>query len=801
MAIDITGISNEREFYTHHYLSAILENDLKEIFKAWKEKEAQDNIPQPHSLLRALRKDFFASQALLERERNIKERIKIQSDFTGKLLTALGYEYSTKTEALDDDNSIPIICRINRKDGAPEIWIIEVFDDQGEESDPLELFFQKDQYPTDDETIQIPETSVEEVITKQIFGLSEPPRWIILISNKQMILLDRTKWHDKRLLRFNLRDILDRREISTLQATTALLHKDSICPEDGMPLLDTLDENSHKHAFAVSEDLKYSLREAIELLGNEAIYYYRKHPNIKIYGRDMAGQLTRECLRYMYRLLFLFYIEARPELGYLPYKSKEYRKGYSLETLRDLELIKLTTDESKNGFFLHESINTLFNLLYNGFQSKQKKDIIASYDYHTFRISPLRSHLFDPEQTSLLNKVKLRNIVLQRIIELMSLSRPAKGKKHRRGRISYSQLGINQLGAVYEALLSYQGFFAETDLYEVKKAKEKHNLLETAYFVKTEDLEQYTEDERVYNDDGSLAKFVKGTFIYRLAGRDREKSASYYTPEVLTQCLVKYALKELLKDKTSDEILKLTVCEPAMGSAAFLNEAVNQLAKAYLDLKQKEIDQSISHDDYPKELQKVKMYIADNNVYGVDLNPVAVELAEVSLWLNTIYEGGFVPWFGNQLVCGNSLIGARKQVFHESLLKKQKKTNPTWLDEVPERVMPGKKRDKDSVYHFLLPDRGMADYKDNVIKKMAADEIKAINQWRKEFTKPFSKIEIEQLKKLSDATDKLLQKHVEMQQKIEYQTTDPLHVFGQKEPDRNRKPTTTEDKDNILHQE
>ena len=55
------------------------------------------------------------------------------------------------------------------------------------------------------------------------------------------------------------------------------------------------------------------------------------------------------------------------------------------------------------------------------------------------------------------------------------------------------------------------------------------------------------------------------------------------------------------------------------------------------------------------------MYIADNNVYGVDLNPVAVELAEVSLWLNTIYEGAFVPWFGMQLVCGNSLIGARKR--------------------------------------------------------------------------------------------------------------------------------------------
>lgn len=74
--------------------------------------------------------------------------------------------------------------------------------------------------------------------------------------------------------------------------------------------------------------------------------------------------------------------------------------------------------------------------------------------------------------------------------------------------------------------------------------------------------------------------YAKGTFIYRLAGREREKSASYYTPEVLTKCLVKYALKELLKDKSADDILHLTICEPAMGSAAFLNEAINQLAQA-----------------------------------------------------------------------------------------------------------------------------------------------------------------------------------------------------------------------------
>ena len=67
------------------------------------------------------------------------------------------------------------------------------------------------------------------------------------------------------------------------------------------------------------------------------------------------------------------------------------------------------------------------------------------------------------------------------------------------------------------------------------------------------------------------------------------------------------------------------------------------------------------------------MYIADNNVYGVDLNPVAVELAEVSLWLNTIHEGAFVPWFGMQLVCGNSLVGARRQVFHRKPAQQEAK--------------------------------------------------------------------------------------------------------------------------------
>ncbi len=79
------------------------------------------------------------------------------------------------------------------------------------------------------------------------------------------------------------------------------------------------------------------------------------------------------------------------------------------------------------------------------------------------------------------------------------------------------------------------------------------------------------------------------SFIYRLAGRNRENSASYYTPEPLARVLVKYALKDLLADKKADDILKLRIVEPAMGSAAFLVEVVNQLADRYLELKQIEV--------------------------------------------------------------------------------------------------------------------------------------------------------------------------------------------------------------------
>ncbi len=81
------------------------------------------------------------------------------------------------------------------------------------------------------------------------------------------------------------------------------------------------------------------------------------------------------------------------------------------------------------------------------------------------------------------------------------------------------------------------------------------------------------------------------------------------------------------------------VTDPAMGSAVFLNEVVSRLAEEYLTRKQKKTGVSIPHEQRQQELLKVKILIADRNIYGIDLNPTAVELAKVSLWLNTICFG------------------------------------------------------------------------------------------------------------------------------------------------------------------
>lgn len=793
MSIDLTGITNKNEYYTNHYFSTVFEENTKAAISGWNTAAREsEEVRTPWSLLRQNARQYYAAHDKFVRSSvnmQVLATIKVLAD---SYLKSLGYpEAKPEIVTVDDSLSVPVYLEMTKSNGAPLLWVLLSASKESDAGIMESFVFNADDVDEDAAGMLykgvLGEMTNENLVTKILFGSAEAPRFVMLIGMNQIALIDRNKWNEKRYLQFELEEIFSRLENTTLQAMSVLLHKDSLCPDDGKVLLDELDEQSQKNASGVSQDLKYALRESIELLGNEVLYDMKTR-----LGRDLdavpvdAGQLTLECLRYMYRMLFVLFIESRPELGYAPIKAQSYYSGYSLESLRDIAAsIRDDVNEVGDGYYLHETLAKLYELIYDGYpktEEELKKATSSNSLHDMFLIAPLKAHIFDPEYTKMITAAKLRNSCMLRIIDLMSLTRDTGRRNDRRGRISYANLGINQMGAVYEALLSYRGFIAEHDLYEVKRAGDRFNELDVGYFVSESELDQYTEDERVRYETGEmkgkLRMYKKGTFIYRLAGREREKSASYYTPEILTKCLVKYALKELLEGKTADEILELTICEPAMGSAAFLNETINQLAEAYISRKEQELGQVISYDKRFNELQKVKMYIADRNVYGIDLNPVAVELAEVSLWLNTIYEGGFVPWFGTQLVNGNSLIGARRQVYRIENIQATSK-GIRWYEMEPERVPLGTKRmPKKQVYHFLLGDPGMCSYSDKVIKSLEPDNVKKMGAWNKKFTAPVSDDDVVTLLRLSTAIDGLWEAQVILRKEVNAKTQDSLSVFG-----------------------
>ena len=835
--MNLIGLTNENDFYSQHYLNEIFSGDIKSHLEAWQQREndalaravtEQDKKHAwrtPFKQLEQNARDGLHILTGLSNQRS--ERLDSGRNWISQLLGILELPCAPRALYIEHSNShLPLLGELTDSHGQPLLWILEaqpLGQDEETDSDPLALRIHSHQlhgldgYDPDHNNPALANESWQKRLSTCVFSHASPPRWVILASPHQWLLLDRSKYAQHRLLRFNWLELLSRRELDTLKAVSILLHKESLIDANGQTLLDSLDENAHKHAYGVSEDLKHALRDCIELLGNEAAAQLRQRAQEQKQGifsgehKLDADELSRQCLRYMYRLLFLFYIEARPELGYAPVGNSIYLQGYSLEHLRNLEMVPLTSDSERQGRYFNDSLNLLFDLIHNGTPAA-RQDLFSQSTADAFHMEQLRSHLFDPAKTRLLANVVFPNHLLQSIVQKMSLSRPGPGRQ-RRGRISYAQLGINQLGAVYEALLSYRGFFATEELYEVKKAGSQENLLDTGYFVNARALESYQDDEKVYqrneHGDQQLKRYPKGSFIYRMAGRDREKSASYYTPEVLTQSLVKYALKELYQQQLEPladdraraaHILQLAICEPAMGSAAFLNEAINQLAEKYLELMQSAQGERIPQQDYVQELQKVKMYLADNCVYGIDLNPIAVELAEVSLWLNALSADRHVPWFGLQLHNGNSLIGARRQLYKSSQTSASNRDSQQWLKTAPRPLPMAEPLPAGHIWHFLLPADGMANYKDKDVKALHPEAFRQLAAWRKEFFTPHNAEQQRQLERISAKVEELWQEHAQQQASIRQRTSDPYSVYGQSADD-NRSLSSLEQKDQILAQE
>jgi hypothetical protein len=492
----------------------------------------------------------------------------------------------------------------------------------------------------------------------------------------------------------------DRAQYGELATIAALFSMDMLRPgeNDQARAIDNLLKESTKNAVGVSAELRFGVQRSVEILANEVLQRMAE-PRNAVTPTDIedpkipfARELTREGLRYLYRILFLLYAEARPELGILPAADGSYEAGYSMARLRELVARdeELVEAEARNGFHLFHSLDLLFkkvNFGHRGYgtepdddrpgddeQTRREKVARRSEDLG-LRFEALRSELFEPDAIRLIGEgvldprsdedsdprwldLRLRNSALHAVLRLLTMKKGARGE--RGGFISYRNLGINQLGAVYEGLMSYTGIIADEELCEVTKGGHEQGtwLIPAHRQDRYPDsvLVKYSEEDARKGQRG-VKKYGKGSFVYRLAGRERETSASYYTPESLTKVTVELALKQRL-DQTHDdngdviksrasELLRLKICEPALGSGAFLNEAINQVAEEYLRRRQDELGSSIPTADVLTEKQKAKAYIALHNAYGVDLSATGVELAEVSLWLNTMHPGMRAPWFGN----------------------------------------------------------------------------------------------------------------------------------------------------------
>ncbi len=768
-----TVIKNEGDFYSEHYLESTFQKDLKEVKDRWKDLGSRS----PAKRLAACSSLYFRAKEEAMQIQDAQKRFNLNARFEAitewhqKLLTSLGYDISPQlAEITGGKYQIPVLTEVRRGD---KRWLSIVEapfclpEGNLPDGSPLEMALElypalKDSQQQSDEVKLFPDVWSKAI--GKLFIEDDAPRWVIMLAGSVIHLFDREKYAGGRYLSFELDELLSRKDTDSLLATAALLSKETLAPDadQGSVLHDALEDNSHKFAYGVSDALQYAVRDSIELIANEWVDYRRSknasYTKVEIDGivREVTPEdLRHESLVFVYRLLFCFFAEARLELGILPMADEAYRLGYSLEALRDLEHVPLT-EEAKAGFYFQEHLDRLFALIHKGFHPegvKAQAQLIHSATLKTFEIKPLTATLFDPGQTPLLSGANLRNECLQKVVRNLSLSSHEKTRSV--GRVNYAELGINQLGAVYEGLLSYKGMFATETLIQVKNKDEDIKDKKTAsWFVSKSRQDDFKVDEIVRTKNGEVREYAKGTFILYLSGIDREKSASYYTPQVLTETLVKEALRELLKDYTpddADKILDLKLCEPAMGSGAFLNEATGQLADKYLELKQKQIGRQIEVTRYNEEKLRVKHYIACRNVYGVDLNPTAVELGELSLWLGSIhqlrdnntdkedestdYRLSATPWFGLRLRAGNSIIGAKRAVFKKDALKKGKHVGKSGAQ--PRTLKPGEARAADEIYHFLVFDDEMVPAAaEKEIKKHLREQCSAVADWHKKEVKP-----------------------------------------------------------------
>ncbi len=481
--------------------------------------------------------------------------------------------------------------------------------------------------------------------------------WGILTNGRQWRLYHRqTSYRLDSFYEVDLAALLTQnRDLETFRYFYCLFRRDAFIPDaSGTSFLDRVLMESQQYTVAVSDDLKNRVYDALRLLIDGFLKYSHNRFDT---ANPPLGEIHINSLILLYRVLFILYAESR---DLLPLNNRDYALQYSLDYLAtDIhEKLDAGIAFAPGASRYWTGLRQLFTLINDGWE-----DHIPQYN----------GGLFNPKQHPFLERYEIGDDALAQVIEL--LTRTEAGE-----RIAYRDLDVRHLGDIYEGLLEYQPQIADRDLVIVSTKGSE-----------TVAPQSSPNQQVAYSEGDAYLLTDKG---------ERKATGSYYTPDYIVRYIVENTLGPLCEGKTVDEILSLKILDPATGSGHFLVGVVDYLA-----------EELITHPDAPHitertdaetELAYWRRRVVESCVYGVDLNPMAVELAKLSLWLHTVAKGEPLSFLDHHIRCGNSLIGAKiENLSNLPELKKSRRKTSKSQTEIP-MEFPFTDRVATAIGHYLL---------------------------------------------------------------------------------------------------
>jgi hypothetical protein len=431
---------------------------------------------------------------------------------------------------------------------------------------------------------------------------------------------------------------------------------------DGRTFLDEALAQSRAYALALEADLRDNAYRALEQL---IIGFFAGDATLDAHNADHRAAVYQNSLYLLYRLLFLFYGESR---ALLPVHNPFYRDNYALQTLAqtiDNQRNQLTNLPATGQRHWH-SLRELFRLI-----SGQDEQLNADLGVPRYN-----GGLFDPAQHPFLEQHFVGDRALAQAIDYLATRRIIEaGGKPAYQAVDYRTLDVRQLGSIYEGLLEYRVAVATEEMVTIsQKGVETWVPLAQKGKAKTYGERRQPGELYLTTDKG-----------------ERKATGSYYTPDYIVEYIVANTLGPLVEqiraqttpspspsssssssssrsssDPFIEGILALNILDPAMGSGHFLVEATHYLARALATNEHTPSPSSSSSSSLASssssssssDLLYWKRRVVEACIYGVDKNPMAVELAKLSLWLKTAVADKPLSFLDHHLQCGDSLVGA-----------------------------------------------------------------------------------------------------------------------------------------------